>query len=55
MIMYKLFKHPLFETINCVIRLSDNAAIPFDQDNKDYQLYLKFLAEGGQPLPADSE
>ena len=27
--------------------------IPFDPANTDYQEYLKFLAEGGQPLPAD--
>ena len=34
-------------------RLSDNAFIPFDPANTDYQEYLKFLDEGGQPLPAD--
>ena len=27
--------------------------IPNDPANTDYQAYLKFLAEGGQPLPAD--
>ena len=27
--------------------------IPFDPDNTDYQEYLKFLAEGNTPLPAD--
>jgi len=32
---------------------SDGWSIPFDPDNTDYQAYLKFLAEGGQPLPAD--
>ena len=36
-----------------VIRLADNACIPFDPANTDYQQYLKFLEEGGQPLPAD--
>ena len=28
-------------------------SIPKDPANTDYQAYLQFLAEGGQPLPAD--
>lgn len=35
------------------MRLNDNVFIPFDDANKDYQKYLKWLAEGNQPLPAD--
>lgn len=36
-----------------IIRLSDNAFIPFDPANTDYQQYLKWLEEGNQPLPAE--
>jgi hypothetical protein len=36
-----------------VKRLSDNAFIPFDPDNTDYAEYLKWLAEGNTPLPAE--
>lgn len=51
--MYKLSIQPDTKQVNCVIRLSDNAFIPFDPDNTDYQNYLKWVAEGNEPLPAD--
>lgn len=50
--MYKLFKTQEGET-GTVLRLADAAAIPFDPANTDYQAYLKWLAEGNTPLPAD--
>jgi hypothetical protein len=40
---------------NCVLRLADRTWIPFDPDNTDYQQYLKWLAEGNTPLPADPQ
>lgn len=39
----------------CIKRISDNALIPFDPANTDYQEYLKWIAEGGTPLPAENE
>lgn len=54
--MYKLKNHPFIpNTVTSVIRLSDGATIPLDQDNTDYQAYLKWCEEGNAPLPADEE
>jgi len=52
--MYKKLKDPDAQAIE---RTTDNAVlvIPFDPANTDYQEYLKWLAEGNTPEPADSE
>jgi hypothetical protein len=50
--MYKLFKNSVGIT-KAVIRLSDNAFIPFDLANQDFVEYQKWLSEGNTPLPAD--
>jgi hypothetical protein len=49
--MYKLTKSITGQ--ESIIRLSDNACIPFDPNNTDYQAYLAWLAEGNKVLPAD--
>ena len=53
MIMYKLMKSILGREPSSVIRTTDGAFIPFDPANTDYQAYLKWVAEGNTPLPAD--
>ena len=52
--MYKL-TIPMFGQTepSSVIRTTDNACIPFDPANTDYQAYLKWVSEGNEPLPAD--
>ena len=46
-----MYKHSSF---NVVLRVSDNTYIPFDPANADYKEYLKWIAEGNTPLPADT-
>jgi hypothetical protein len=52
--MYKLLKNLITNEVVSVLRLADNTCIPFDSDNTDYQAYLKWVAEGNTPEPADA-
>lgn len=52
--MYKLTPiNVLTGNQDTVIRLSDNACIPFDPANTDYQKYLQWLSKGNIPTPPD--
>ena len=53
MIMYKLIKNPFTNNINTVCRLSDNAFIPFDPANTDYQTFKKEVLAGAELQDAD--
>ena len=51
--MYKLQTAAGLGSMQIVQRIADNALIPFDPSNTDYQAYLAWLAEGNTPQPAD--
>jgi hypothetical protein len=53
--MYQIVPDHSLGPSNCVKRLLDNACIPFDSDNTDYQKYLEWLSEGNTPEPADNQ
>jgi hypothetical protein len=48
--MYQLLMLDLTQYIK---RLADNTVIPMNPDNTDYQAYLKWVAEGNTPEPAE--
>ena len=52
--MYKLTINRFGGEPQSVIRTTDGACIPFDEANTDYQAYLKWVAEGNTPLPAEN-
>jgi len=52
--MYKLLgKDETGMERRMVLRTTNNTFIPFDPANTDYQKYLKWVAEGNTPEPAD--
>jgi hypothetical protein len=51
--MYKILNDSMTGKAFCIKRMSDNAFIPPDPANTDYQAYLQWLSEGNTPLPAD--
>ena len=51
--MYKLQLNTITNEPFAVTVLGKNISIPFDPANTDYQAYLKWVSEGGIPLPAD--
>ena len=53
--MYQLLPDTWQGPATCIKRIADSAFIPFDPANTDYAEYLKWLAEGNEPLPADAE
>ena len=53
--MYKLIKNKATGEVQTVNKVDTGIFIPFDPANTDYQAYLKWLAEGNTPTPADGE
>ena len=52
--MYKLLPNDWQgNPATCIFRLSDNAWIPMDEANTDYQAYLAWVAEGNVADPAE--
>jgi hypothetical protein len=38
---------------NMILRLPDNASVPNDSENTDWQAYQEWLAQGNTPLPPE--
>ena len=52
---YKLYKAFPSDVVNAAMLLTEDRCVSFlfDPDNTDYQEYLKWIAEGNTPEPAD--
>jgi hypothetical protein len=57
--IYQLYKtNPLVDEANAAYYTNEKGqmiSFLFDPDNTDYQEYLKWVAEGNTPLPAENE
>ncbi len=53
--MYQIINDTITGVPSCIKRLSDNAFIPMDEANTDYQAFLKYQAEGGKVYAADEQ
>ena len=45
--------YKLLQDKKTVLRKTDNAYIPFDEANTDYQEYLEWVSKGNTPEEAD--
>ena len=50
--MYQHINTPVDQPDRYIKRLADNAVIPMDPANTDYQAYLAWLDGGNEPMPA---
>ena len=50
---YKLTIDPILNKTKFILDTEKQCFIPIDEANTDYQEYLKWVAEGNTPEPAD--
>jgi hypothetical protein len=54
-IQYKLQNDIKTNELCSITIVGQNISIPLNPDNTDYQAYLKWVADGGTPLPAEEQ